>query len=65
MSPLVSVFLSPSVSKLPDADRNPFTNPSGLLHCKSKSLSQKNGENAGGSGLSALLSALSSALIIR
>lgn len=52
MSPLVSVFLSPSVSELPDADRNPFTNPSGLHHCKSKSLSQKNGENIGGIRLS-------------
>jgi len=45
MSPLVPVFLSPSVSELPDVDRKPPTNPSGHHHCKSKIVSQKNQKN--------------------
>ena len=36
ISPLATVFRSSSMSKLPDADRKPFPNPSGQHHCKSK-----------------------------
>ena len=42
MSTLVNGFRSASVSKLPDAERNSFTNPSGEHHYKSKIVSQKN-----------------------